>query len=190
MLVYPYYSMQTTADRSNKELYLDLSTVLPKMKTGLMVSSNHSWLKTQDLTEYFCILLLNLRDIKKHTNSHWDWNVKERILRQWLIMLRHATNSPFNRCWFVKQKYSWKTKQPYQVGKLLDENREFHTKITYRIPNPFQHPNSRRFKENIPVLQGHFECLKSPILQNLLPESQKRSPKLPWPGLLVVRIFI
>ena len=77
MLVYPYYSMQTTADRSNKELYLDLSTVLPKMKTGLMVSSNHSWLKTQDLTEYFCILLLNLRDIKKHTNSHWDWNVKE-----------------------------------------------------------------------------------------------------------------
>ena len=42
------------------------------------------------------------------------------------------------------------------LGKLLDENREFHIKITYRIPTLFQHPNSRRFKENIPVFQGHF----------------------------------
>ena len=64
-------------------------------------------------------------------------------------------------------------------GKLLDENREFHIKIPYRITTPFQHPNSRRFKENIPVSQGHFGCLKSPILQNLLPDLQKRNPKLP-----------
>ena len=34
VLIYPYYSLQTTTDRSNKELYLNLSTVLPKMKTA------------------------------------------------------------------------------------------------------------------------------------------------------------
>ena len=50
---------------------------------GLMVSSNYSWLKTQDITEYFCILLLNLKDIKNtHIDSHWGWNAKERVLRQ------------------------------------------------------------------------------------------------------------
>ena len=61
------------------------------------------------------------------------------------------------------------------LGKLLDENRKFHIKIPYRIPTIFQHLNSRRFKENIPVFQGDFGCLKSPILQNLLPDSREKS---------------
>ena len=75
----------------------------------------------------------------------------------------------------LSKKFFWKTKQPYQVGKLLDKNREFQIKIPYTIPTPFQHPNSRRFKENIPVFQRHFVCLKLPILQNLLPDSQKKT---------------
>ena len=58
---------------------------------GFMISSNHSWLKTQDIRKYFGILLLNLKDIKKHThtNSHWGRNVKERILSQLNVQTRH-----------------------------------------------------------------------------------------------------
>ena len=71
----------------------------------------------------------------------------------------------------------------YQVSKLLDENREFHIKIPCGIPTPLQHSNSRRFKEKIPVFQGHFECLKSPILQ-----ISPITPILTRSELLVVRI--
>ena len=52
----------------------------------------------------------------------------------------------------LTNKSFFRKKQSYQIGKLLDNNQEFQIKILYMIPTPFQHQNSRRFK-NIPVFQ-------------------------------------
>ena len=70
--------------KQQKTLFGYFNSFTQDENCGLMVvSSHHSWLKTQDITEYFCIVLLNLKDIKNTpTNSHWSWNMRESILRQ------------------------------------------------------------------------------------------------------------